>query len=284
MTSIKAFVERHAVPIYFVVTFAISWALVLLVVGGPGGIPGAPGQFEGLLPFVILALDAGPCTAGLLVTGLVYGSAGLREILSRLLRWRVGVRWYAVALLTAPLAMTAVPLALSLLFPEFLPRLFTADDKAFLLLLGGVAGLGTSIFEELGWTGFATPALRRGYSVLKTGLVLGVLWGAWHFLVNFWSSGNLAGSLSPALLLHSVLFSVAVLPAFRILMVWVYDHTASLLLAVLMHVSLTAGNVIFVPVATGVSLVAWSLLLAATLWVVVAAVALASRGRLSRKT
>ena len=102
-------------------TFAISWGGILLVVG-PGGFPGTPEQFETLLPLVGLAMLAGPPVAGILLTGLVHGRAGLREFLSRLLRWRVGPRWYAVALLTAPLLMlTVTPLALSLLFPTSSP-------------------------------------------------------------------------------------------------------------------------------------------------------------------
>jgi membrane protease YdiL (CAAX protease family) len=283
MTTIKAFIKGHPLVSYFALTFAISWGGVLLVIGGPGGIPGNPEQFETLLPVVILALLAGPSVAGLLLTGLVDGRAGFRELLSWLLRWRVGVRWYAVALLTAPLLFTAIPLALSLLFPEFLPGIFTTDDKASLLLLGIAAGLVAGIFEELGWTGFAIPRLRLRYGVLSTGLIVGVLWGAWHFLVNFWSSGSPSGGLSLVLLLHSVLFSVGILPAFRVLMVWVYDRTGSLLVAMLMHVSLTTSNVILAPLATGVPLVTWPLVLAAATWVVVGAVAVANRGQLSRQ-
>jgi hypothetical protein len=271
--SISVYLKRHPLLTYYALAFAISWGGVLLVIGGPGGIPGTPEQFGRLLPAVILALLAGPSVAGLLLTGLVQGRAGLRELLSRLLRWRVGARWYAVALLTAPLLFTAIPLALSLLFPEFLPGIFTTDDKASLLLLGIASGL-TTILEELGWTGFAVPRLRLRYSVLTTGLIVGVLWGAWHFLVNFWSSGSPSGGLSLALLLHSLLFSVGILPAYRVLMVWVYDHTGSLLVATLMHASLTASMVILAPLAkAGVTGLTWSLVLAAALWAVVAAVA-----------
>ena len=71
-----------------------------------------------------------------MLTGLVYGRAGFRDLLARMTRWRVGARWYAVALLTAPLLLTAVLLALSLISPEFLPRILTTSDKASLLLLG----------------------------------------------------------------------------------------------------------------------------------------------------
>jgi membrane protease YdiL (CAAX protease family) len=284
MTSIKAFAKRHPVLTYYALTFAISWGGLLLVIGGPGGIPGAPEQFETLLPVVSLALVAGPSVASVLLTGLVYGRAGYRDLLSRLLRWRVGARWYAVALLTAPLLMTAIPLALSLHFPEFLPRMFATDDKAPLLLFGVAAGLMAGIFEELGWTGFAIPRLRLRYGILTTGLIVGFLWGAWHLLVNFWSSGTPSGGLSPALLLHSVIFSVGILPAYRVLMVWVYDRTGgSLLVAMLMHASLTASNVILVPLATGAPLVIWSLVLAAALWVVVAAVAVANGRQPSRQ-
>ena len=93
MTAIEAFVTRHPVRTYFALAFAISWAGFVLVVG-PGGFPGAGSQFDALLPFVASAMLAGPAVAGLLLTGLVSGKAGLRELLSRLLRWRVGARWF----------------------------------------------------------------------------------------------------------------------------------------------------------------------------------------------
>ncbi len=280
ITTIKTYIQRRPVVTYFALTFVISWGGVLIVVS-PSGIPGTPEQFQRLIPFVSLALLAGPSVAGLVLTGLVHGGAGLRELLTRLLRWRVGVRWYAVAVLTAPLLMTAIPLALSLLFPAFLPRIFTTGDKAFLLQFGMAVGLGAGIFEEIGWTGFAIPRLRLRYSVLATGVIVGFLWGAWHLLVNFWSSGSASGELSLALLLHSVLFSVGILPACRVLMVWVYDRTGSLLVSMLMHASLTTGNVIFVPSATGVTLATWSIVLAGALWAVVAAVAVANGRQLS---
>jgi uncharacterized protein len=223
MRSIKAFIKGHPVATYFVLAFAISWGGILLVVD-PGGFPGTPEQFERLLPLVGLAMLAGPPVAGILLTGLVHGRAGLREFLSRLLRWRVGPRWYAVALLTAPLLMlTVTPLVLSLLFPEFLPRIFTSADKASLVLFGIAMGLMAGIFEELGWTGFAVPTLRLRYGVLTTGLLVGVLWGAWHFLVNVLASGSASGGLSLAIYLPAILLSLLVggMPAYRVLMVWV---------------------------------------------------------------
>jgi hypothetical protein len=65
-------------------------------------------------------------------------------------------------------------------------------------------------------------------------------------------------------------------------MVWVYDHTESLLVAMLMHVSLTACTLIFMTVTTGAALVIYNLVLAAVLWLIVAAVAVANGGHLTR--
>jgi len=267
------FIKRHPVLTYFALTFAISWGVILIVVG-PGGIPITTDQVVVLGMATLL----GPSVAGILLTGLASGRAGFRELLSRLLRWRVGARWYAVALLTAPLSTVAVLLALSLLSPEFLPAIFTSDDKATLLLTGIVAGLMVGFFEELGWTGFAVPRLRQHHGVLTTGLIVGLLWGAWHFIL-FWESDSFSGALPLALLLVR-LFSW--LPAYRVLMVWVYDRTESLLVAMLMHVCLVASTVIVEPPLTGGALLTYILVRAAVLWVVVAAVAVANRGQLER--
>jgi membrane protease YdiL (CAAX protease family) len=229
-------------------------------------------------PAMYVAMLAGPSVAGLLMISLVSGRAGLREVLARLLKWRVGWRWYAVALLTAPFLVMTVSLALSVLSAEFLPAIFMTNDKAPLLLSGLAAGLIVGIFEELGWTGFAIPRMRRRYGVLSTGLLVGVLWGAWHFIM-FWEPGSFSAAFPLALLLVK-LFSW--LPAYRVLMVWVYDRTGSLLLAMLMHASLTATQLILMPSpASGMSLLTSILAWAATLWIVVAVIAVASGGRLS---
>jgi uncharacterized protein len=133
MSTVEGFLNRYPALTYFAMVFAISWGGVLIVVG-PGGIPGTPEQFTALLPFAILAMVAGPSVAGLLLTGVAYGRAGFRELCSRLLTWRVGARWYAVALLTAPLLMMAILLALSRFSPRFVPSLLVSDDKVALLL------------------------------------------------------------------------------------------------------------------------------------------------------
>jgi hypothetical protein len=84
-----------------------------------------------------------------------------------------------------------------------------------------------------------------------------------------------------ALFLPALLFTW--LPAFRVLMVWAYERTESLLVAMLMHASLVASNAILAPLATGVSQVTFNLMWAAVLWALVGAVALVNHGHLTRQ-
>ncbi|MGH7497444.1 MAG: hypothetical protein ACREL3_01170, partial [Gemmatimonadales bacterium] len=150
------FIRRHSLLTYFALAFAISWVGVLLVIGGPGGIPATPEEFRRLFPAGYLAMLAGPSIAGVLCTGLVHGAAGFREYRSRLLRWRVGVRWYVVALLTAPLVVTVSVWVLSAIVSRFAPGATIAGGRTPPPLVFGIlVGSGAGILEELGWTGFA---------------------------------------------------------------------------------------------------------------------------------
>ena len=287
MATVKAYIKGHPVLSYYALVFAISWGGILLVIGGPGAITGTRDEVETLMPFALLTLFAGPSVAGLLLTGLVHGRPGFRDLFTRMTRWRVDVRWYAVALLTAPLLVTAVLLALSLTSLEFLPRLLTASDKTTLLLFGIGWGLvGGGLLEELGWTGFAVPTLMLRYGVFGTGLVVGLLWGAWHYLIALWAiSGTTPGAISPSIFLPALIFYVGSLPAYRVLMVWVYDRTGgSMLLAMLMHASFSASMLTLEPLGlAAVPVSIWALVLAAAWWAVVGAVAVVNRGRLSRR-
>jgi membrane protease YdiL (CAAX protease family) len=292
MTTIKAFLNSHPLLSYFALTFAITWGLFVLAVG-PGGIPATKEEFTTLPLGAILAVLVGPSVSGILLTGLLYGKAGLHDLFARMTKWRVGARWYAVALLTAPLLFTAVLIPLSLISPVFRLGIFASDAKVSFVLMGIVVALIVGIFEELGWTGFAVPTLLRlRYSVLATGLIVGVLWGAWHLLGNdIWASVAISGRLPPALfaVVVGLVLVVGQLPAYRMLMVWVYERTdGSLLLAMLMHASYSACTFILNPVAgpgamSGTYLLAYVIASAAVTWVVVGVVALANHGHLSRR-
>jgi CAAX protease family protein len=283
VADLPDFVRRHPAGSYFMLTFAISWGGFFLV-GGRGFFAGTSWQDDPWFVFAVTALLIGPPVAGVVLTGLVRGRTGFRVLAARLLTWRVGIRWYAVALLTAPLAMTVVLLALSLLSPAFLPAPVTTGEFAP-LLLGLGWGLAGGFLEELGWTGFATPSLRSRRGVLATGLIVGVLWAAWHLPQVIWTASAASGPIPPILFVVVGFFSSYLVP-YRVLMVWVYDRTGSLLVAILMHASLIASSIsgfgLVPPSISGVPFLIMFFAFTGLLWLIVAAVTVIHRGQLTR--
>lgn len=175
-----SFIKRHSVSTFYALVFTISWGGFLLIVG-PDGFFATGSDIAGAGALVIAA----PAIAGVLLTGLVDGRAGLRALVSRLRRWRVGARWYAVALLTGPLVMGATVLGLSLGSPDFRPDIVTADDKLSIIAVGIAIGLVGPFLEELGWTGFVLPKLAPGerYDVLVKATEPGV-WALHCHILN----------------------------------------------------------------------------------------------------
>lgn len=96
------------------------------------------------------------------------------------------MRWYALALLTLPLLVLAVLWPFSLMAdPAFAPRF-----RWQLFAIGLVAGT----FEEIGWTGFATPRLLGRQQPFVAGLALGLVWAVWHVLVDFRQNHSAKGA------------------------------------------------------------------------------------------
>lgn len=266
MDSVRSSLRSRSVLWYIGLTVVVSWSAIALVLG-LGGTLYVGELSPTLMPFVYLAMLAGPSIGGITMIALVDGKPGLLDVGLRLSRWRVALRWYAVALLTAPLVVAVPLLFLATQSPVFRPPVLAAEHVPVFILSNFVVGLIVGFFEELGWTGFAVPRLRTRWGPVTTGLVVGLVWGAWHFLV-FWERDTFSGVLQLVLLLCSL---CAWLPAYRILMVWVYDHTGSLLVTILMHASLVASQFVLFPAVTGTALLTWILAWAMTLWMVVGA-------------
>jgi membrane protease YdiL (CAAX protease family) len=255
MSRVLDYLKRYPLQVFYLLTFFISWGAVLLLIGGPTAIPGMPEETQKLLPLGVMAMLMGPSISGMLMIWVVEGESGRRNFRQRLLRWKVRAYWYAVALLTAPTVMIVSMLALSVINSEYLPSITSSPERSSLLMMGISYGLAAGVLEEIGWTGFVLPLMRSRYGLPATGLIMGFLWGAWHLIVNFWGSGDANGLLATDLLLPALFWSVVILPAYRVLMVWVHDNTGSLLVAMLMHMSLTACMITLNPLDPDLQLV-----------------------------
>jgi membrane protease YdiL (CAAX protease family) len=282
----KKLAIKYPVATYYIITFIISWGGLILLIGGPGKISSQPANVP-FLPLYLLTV-AGPISAGVLLTGLYHGKNGYRDLLSRLFKWRIAFKWYAVALVVTPLTVFAALFALSLFSPVFMPGIFTSgnnpvgsafgipgDNKVILVLFVFMLGLFNGFVEEVGWTGFATPRLGQSQNLFKTSIGLGIMWGLWHLLSNYLGSAADAGTVPLFVYIPVILFSF--LPPFRIIMTWVYRHTGSLFVAILMHASLDLFWILSMPIAiTGKERVVWYLLWAVVLWGIVILVSFVS--------
>jgi membrane protease YdiL (CAAX protease family) len=259
----KRFAKQNSIIIYFLLAFSFSWGLVGIL-AGPGNIPINPEKSQELLPLLYLSMLVGPSFAGVLMIGLIEGKNGYRRLLSGFLKWRVKIWWYIFALFTTPFLALMILLILSFLNPNFQFGFSNSDNIAALFINGIIAGIVVGIFEEVGWTGFVIPRLNLRYNIITTGLIVGVLWGLWHFIL-FWENDSFF-KLLPLLILLGRLF--AWLPPFRIVMVWVYNSTKSLLLTVLTHASLVFTTTVIVPITlTGKDLLIWLIIWAGVLWI-----------------
>ncbi len=100
-------IRQHTLFVYFVLTYAISWAIWLpIVLEAQKLISWRP-------PFALYYLGAfGPMLAALVVTGVSEGRPGLDNLWSRIVKWRVPFRYYALAVLV-PFALFALALVIN---------------------------------------------------------------------------------------------------------------------------------------------------------------------------
>ena len=209
-------VHWRAASIFFVLAFLITWAVWL---------PRALGaEWAKELGRV---WTYGPAMAAVIAALVTRGRPGLRELGARIVRWRIGIAWYAVVIL-GPMVMALVESGISLVliggsWEERLPVVFT-DPLGTSLLLLFILTLTDGLGEEVGWRGFALPRMLTNDNAMMASVVLGLFWAAWH-LPLFWTDGS-------ALADSSVWVLFARLPAAAVIYTWLFRHTRGSVFAV----------------------------------------------------
>jgi len=224
------FVKKHP---------AISQTVLAMIIGGGMVAPMVAGVVPSDSMFLLVAAYSASL-AGVILTAIVSGKGGLREMSGRLLIWRVGIGWWVFAFFAvAPMYLGGMVLGYLLIGSSLdlshVPPLYMFIP-AFIMKFFLDAGLG----EELGWRGFLLPRLQARHNALVSSIIVGIGWGLWHlplFMLEGQSPTYEFGQtygVVPALLGFTIFFLIP----WSILFTWLYNNTkGSLLLAFVFHSS-----------------------------------------------
>jgi membrane protease YdiL (CAAX protease family) len=222
MSSITGYINRHPQTSFWIIacgTFYLAFLGYMMV-------PSDAWQLAIYFTFI----------GAIIVTAIADGRTGLRTFFSRIVRWRVNVVWYAVALfLPLLINLTAVGINLALggqisspFQLSLLPALIPQFIYAFFVIAPG---------EEPGFRGFALPRLLIGRTALSASLILGVLHVLWHLPLFVF------GLDSP--------MTILIVMAGAIINTWLFNKTnGSVLLNMLLHASVDTCFEIFNPMFT----------------------------------
>lgn len=209
----------------------------------------------------------GPLIAAVALTFWESGKEGLFDLLRRIVKFQVPLKWYSIALglvlvisfiprllaqLTGQIITGAVVWTLPLVAALFLRQILTS-------------GLG----EEPGWRGYLLPRLQAAYGGGRAVWILGIIWAVWHYPITiFETMSNMVDvPLGPMLitLVMSLAGQTMSLIGMTYLYVWIYNHTKSVWLVILFH---ALSNAVPAVLLSGVS-PSFNILMAVIPWLLV---------------
>jgi membrane protease YdiL (CAAX protease family) len=216
MNKIKQIFTNYQLPMFFLLTYLLSWWTAPLLQGG-------------IFPY-------GPALAAWIVLAGSTDWQELRNLKSRITRWRVAWNWYAIGptimLFSQGFAyLLIVQLGAPVMEPPHLP---SAGAIVSILLLGGC-------WEEIGWSGYALPKLQGRFTDRSEGkylaaLILGIFRAIWH--LPLFISGTIFW-------FDIFVFNIA----FQLLISWVFNRSSgSVPVVMLLHFFSNFIGLVFYPV------------------------------------
>lgn len=217
----------------------LRFFLLVLLLSVPFYILGATGfRLPGLTILPASALMTFmPMIAALILVQRERGAAAAIAMFKRALRPSPDhrIRWPLTALVFMPV-VCLLEFGVLRLTGSAVPLPQIAPGAALLLFTGFMIG---AIGEEVGWQGYAYPALRTRLSVLASSAFLGSIWALWH-VVPFFQLGRS---------LEWIFWRSLSAVALRVIIVWLFESTGgSILIAVLFHTMINLSWALF-PVA-----------------------------------
>jgi membrane protease YdiL (CAAX protease family) len=285
-STLRRLVARHPATAFLLMAFGFGWASLIPILLSENGLGVVPIE----LPLTLvqtMATVLGLTLPAFLVTAATGGKEGVRDLLGRLLRWRVGIHWYLIALFGLPLVvlLAAVP------FLGVVPLEALAQNwgLVFTVFLPGiiVPFVHTNLWEELGWTGYLQSTLQERRGPLLASIIVAPFFALFHLPAMFVSGwiadeGYSLSQFPAALVQVGVLAVFAVF--FRVLIMWLYNVTGlSVLMVGLFHsaFNVVSGQQVMPDLVPGLNS---NLLVAAVVAVLAVVLAVSTRGRLGHES
>jgi membrane protease YdiL (CAAX protease family) len=190
------------------------------------------------LPFLFvssLGVVFGLALPAFLVTAATSGKAGVRDLLGRCLRWRVGIGWYSLALLgllLATLLVASVFLGVAPLeaLAQKWPLFFTMYLPGILVPL-----VFTHLSEEAGWTGFMQDTLQNRRGPLLASIMVAPAFVLFHLPLSFLEAPRITLAVVQLALIQLAVQAMVII-FFRVAIMWLYNSTGrSVLIVALFH-------------------------------------------------
>lgn len=229
-SGLKPFIKRNPLISMYALLFLLGWPVQILDALASHGLASKP-------PAILtIATGLTPAIAAIIVTAILAGRAGVKDLFRRFTIWRVGVQWYFVGIfLLAGVILGGI--GLHVLFGGAMPTMPIAGASVGLLvfvftvtvIVGALVNT-----EEIAWRGFALPRLQSRYGGLTATLLVAVPESLFH-LPHFWN-------------LDSIFYQNVGLfwfTAFTVAIVFIYTYifnktNGSLLIVTILHASQNA--------------------------------------------
>jgi membrane protease YdiL (CAAX protease family) len=213
-------VARRPVLAFLLMAYTIAWTLQF-----------AAFQFE--LSFRLgtsISVIFGLALPAFAVTAATNGKVGVRDLLGRASRWRVGARWYLIAILGLPVATLLVAVVFLGMAPlqalaEKWPFFFTIFVPELLLAVVLI-----QIFEETAWTGFVQDTLQGRHGPLLASIMVAPAFALFHLMSNILEAGQII------MVVVQVAVQAVASIFLRVVIMWLYNSTGrSVLIVALFH-------------------------------------------------
>lgn len=173
----RAFIARHPVAIFIVLTLGFQLAIV---VATWLSIPAGGRMHDVPFAHMIFRLRVfGPLAFAVALTAIIDGRLGLRKLFIGYLNWRVPVKWYLLAATWKFIFTWAGMVAVAALGIAAWPG--WVNDAFFWPLMKNTAFLiGIALVEETSWMKFGITRLHQRFDALTSSIIIGLSWGLWY--------------------------------------------------------------------------------------------------------